>query len=443
MESPARGRCPYCLGALQETPEAGGVVRCARCKTPHHGACFEEHTGCTIYGCGSREALGLESTAPIVAVSAVSSKAALHPFLPLLQVERPGRFLAVERPERIVEPGRRRPKGRVLRLQLPTRVGADGRVTGSLEAIVPAAVLGQGLRLRVEAWLDGDEAPVLVGREEAVLVGRAGRGWLERLNLWSRPETALLASGRTRVRFAFDAAPWAWTGPLPAGTRWGPRLRLRVSALLDATPATSTRLHTIEVRSRRGSLEALPDRALRGPPADLPLWPSLPGEGWCARPLVVPAGDEVRPVGAFAVRRADAEADTPPGLVVTATASTAGLPRVSGTVSLTLKRNHRGLGPLVLTCLGERRVGDRPWERVSGERALVCGPPRPDAACAGRHVFDFEYAPPWPERAPAEDEARRVRFRATMKRSGGGELKSAGIAVVLRRRRRPVTGEAT
>jgi hypothetical protein len=450
VESPARGRCPYCLGALQETLEAGGVVRCARCKTPHHGACFDEHTGCTIYGCGSRESLrgtaDVESGL-IIDTSAVAQAAAgagaLHPFLPLLQVDRPGRFLAVERPERMTLPARRRPRAPVLRLQLPTTVEADGRVTGSLEAIVPAVVLGQGLRLRVEAWLDGDAAPVLVGREEAVLVGRPGRGWLERLNLWARTETLLLASGRTRVRFAFDAAPWAWTAPLPEGTSWGPRLHLRVSAVLDASAGTSTRAHTITIRSARRPLEALQALVPARRPVDLPLWPPLPDPGWCARPLVVPAGEEVRQVGVFAARRAEvAVRTTAVGLALTAAAAAPGVPRVTGTVTLALKRTKQPLGPIVLSCEGERRLGDGPWQRVSRERALVCDSPPIGADYEGRHVFEFEYAPPWPERPPPEDEARRVRLRATMDRPGG-DLKSATIAVVLRRRRRPVIGEAT
>lgn len=45
MTSP---RCPYCLDDLLPEQES---VRCARCRTPHHAACFAENGACVAYGC--------------------------------------------------------------------------------------------------------------------------------------------------------------------------------------------------------------------------------------------------------------------------------------------------------------------------------------------------------------------------------------------------------
>lgn len=43
------GRCPFCAAAV--APKGDDVVRCPRCKTPHHRDCFAENAGCGVYGC--------------------------------------------------------------------------------------------------------------------------------------------------------------------------------------------------------------------------------------------------------------------------------------------------------------------------------------------------------------------------------------------------------
>lgn len=43
------GRCPFCASAV--APKGDDVVRCPRCKTPHHKECFAENGGCGMYGC--------------------------------------------------------------------------------------------------------------------------------------------------------------------------------------------------------------------------------------------------------------------------------------------------------------------------------------------------------------------------------------------------------
>src|SRR5205814_1356715 len=45
-------RCPYCHVDIAEGET--GLTACDRCKTLHHAACFAEHGGCTLLGCGTR-----------------------------------------------------------------------------------------------------------------------------------------------------------------------------------------------------------------------------------------------------------------------------------------------------------------------------------------------------------------------------------------------------
>jgi len=46
--------CPYCRVAIE--PDEAQVVVCTGCATPHHGDCFEENGGCTIFGCSAAPA---------------------------------------------------------------------------------------------------------------------------------------------------------------------------------------------------------------------------------------------------------------------------------------------------------------------------------------------------------------------------------------------------
>ena len=41
--------CPYCRDAIEQ--DAPQTVICQGCGTPHHGDCFEENGGCTVFGC--------------------------------------------------------------------------------------------------------------------------------------------------------------------------------------------------------------------------------------------------------------------------------------------------------------------------------------------------------------------------------------------------------
>lgn len=45
-------RCPYCHDALGDAGQP--EVACDTCQTLHHGACFEEAGGCTVFGCPGR-----------------------------------------------------------------------------------------------------------------------------------------------------------------------------------------------------------------------------------------------------------------------------------------------------------------------------------------------------------------------------------------------------
>ena len=43
-------RCPYCHGDFVVRPEVEHC--CLGCGTPMHAACWREHGGCSVYGCG-------------------------------------------------------------------------------------------------------------------------------------------------------------------------------------------------------------------------------------------------------------------------------------------------------------------------------------------------------------------------------------------------------
>jgi hypothetical protein len=54
-------RCPFCHADL-----AGQRTRCARCGTPHHVECWEDHGRCSVHGCegGQRTASVNQRKAP-------------------------------------------------------------------------------------------------------------------------------------------------------------------------------------------------------------------------------------------------------------------------------------------------------------------------------------------------------------------------------------------
>ena len=58
------GRCPFCASAV--APKGDDVVRCPRCKTPHHRDCFAENAGCGMYGCeGAAVPAVRQTSAPV------------------------------------------------------------------------------------------------------------------------------------------------------------------------------------------------------------------------------------------------------------------------------------------------------------------------------------------------------------------------------------------
>jgi TM2 domain-containing membrane protein YozV len=46
--------CPYCRGPIEAATEEQLV--CAGCGTPHHGDCYAENGGCTVFGCSAAPA---------------------------------------------------------------------------------------------------------------------------------------------------------------------------------------------------------------------------------------------------------------------------------------------------------------------------------------------------------------------------------------------------
>lgn len=57
-------RCPYCHQAIED---GTGRVRCRFCGTKHHTACWAEHRGCSVFGCGSLEHAPVPGRAPALA----------------------------------------------------------------------------------------------------------------------------------------------------------------------------------------------------------------------------------------------------------------------------------------------------------------------------------------------------------------------------------------
>jgi TM2 domain-containing membrane protein YozV len=51
----AAATCPYCRTPIEEDSDPPKVF-CQGCGTPHHGECFEENGGCTIFGCSAAPA---------------------------------------------------------------------------------------------------------------------------------------------------------------------------------------------------------------------------------------------------------------------------------------------------------------------------------------------------------------------------------------------------
>jgi hypothetical protein len=77
-------RCPYCHQAIDD---GTARVRCRFCGTKHHTACWGEHRGCSVFGCGSLEHAPAPAAVETVAASAVM--AAVAEATPEMVVELP------------------------------------------------------------------------------------------------------------------------------------------------------------------------------------------------------------------------------------------------------------------------------------------------------------------------------------------------------------------
>jgi hypothetical protein len=68
--------CPYC----RETIADADLYRCSACQAPHHGDCWRENNGCTVFGCknappdepkvsfGGRDSLSISNRDPLCAL---------------------------------------------------------------------------------------------------------------------------------------------------------------------------------------------------------------------------------------------------------------------------------------------------------------------------------------------------------------------------------------
>jgi hypothetical protein len=228
MSSASSARCPYCLADLHGPKEV--VVSCLRCFTRIHHACFREHGRCTSLGCE-----GEEVTSDAQAVRAPGWE--LHPLLPVggAVATRPASFLAAS-----LNHSERVPRRLRLRLTLPHSGQCGRSLEGRVTVFAPEPVRGEGLRLVLEARIPDLSLPGEPAcHDEAVLAGRARRGWLERIKLWRAREPLLLfQAGVSHVQIRFDPGRLNDSRPLPVDTRFGPWHALRIRAVLEAGSAS-------------------------------------------------------------------------------------------------------------------------------------------------------------------------------------------------------------
>ncbi len=212
-------RCPYCFMDL-DAREA--QVRCARCTTPHHEACFLEHGKCVTLMCGAvnyRTVSGLElQTKPRLEVIVGPARS---PFM--LRggyVYGDPHFLDVEasRPELapvsapLIEVG----------LAGPSFQPGD-EVVGQVSLHLPAALRARGVRLvvRTEQTSPGSVVPKTLLEREALLAGFVWEGHLRALGLAARrllrmdrdEDLIWLVGGITRWNFRFRVDPLHPTRP--------------------------------------------------------------------------------------------------------------------------------------------------------------------------------------------------------------------------------------
>jgi hypothetical protein len=208
-------RCPYCFTDLDATePE----VRCARCRTPHHQACFREHGKCVVLACNCQECFTTDGRSLQVRRRlevSVSGEFERHPFL-IRAGYRYGdpRWLEIEpQPPELA----RVPEARVhVGLAGPTFLPGE-EVVGQVSLHLPAAVRARAVRLvlRTTQTTPGSILPTTLLEREAVIVGYPWEGHLKALGLAVRTvlgveredDLTWLVGGITRWNFRFRIDP--------------------------------------------------------------------------------------------------------------------------------------------------------------------------------------------------------------------------------------------
>ncbi|HZU98793.1 MAG TPA: RING finger protein [Planctomycetota bacterium] len=208
-------RCPYCFTEFDALePE----VRCGRCGTPHHRACFTEHGRCVTLMCGSVSYKTLDGAELQVRRQLeVTIGPARSPFLVRAgyQYGEP-RFLDTES---------HRPEVGTPVLSAALEVGLAGPyftpgedVVGQVSLALPAAIRARAVRLvvRTTQTKAGSFVPRTLLEREAVLAGSPWEGHLAALGLAVRTfmhnlgarklgddELIWLVAGVTRWTFRF------------------------------------------------------------------------------------------------------------------------------------------------------------------------------------------------------------------------------------------------
>ncbi len=209
----AVARCPYCFTDLDATETA---VRCSRCETPHHQACFLEHGRCVTLMCGSVDYTTVQGVELRVKRHLeVQVGPERHPFLIRAgyQFGEP-RFLDVESQE----PELRRTPSPLLEVGLAVPSASPGEeVVGQVSLHLPAALRARAVRLvlRTEQTTPMSVVPATLLEREAVLVGHPWEGHFRALGLAvrrvlhmdSEADLIWLVAGVTRWNFRFKLDP--------------------------------------------------------------------------------------------------------------------------------------------------------------------------------------------------------------------------------------------
>jgi hypothetical protein len=211
-------RCPYCFNPFDSLePE----VRCARCTTPHHRACFLEHGKCVILGCGSIRSTtsdGLELVRQRLEVQLGPER---HPFIRLggHRFGEPSFLEVVQH-----EPELSHVLAPHVEVGLASGTAAPGEtVTGGVSLFLPASLRARAVRLilRTVRTTSLSIVPKTLLEREAVLTGWQSEGHLKSLGLAAKTfvrsflelepeedELILLTGGITRWSFKFTLDPF-------------------------------------------------------------------------------------------------------------------------------------------------------------------------------------------------------------------------------------------